>query len=205
MRSFVDFYVVLGVHPSASQETIHSAYRQMAKRYHPDVASTTHPTQKMQTINEAYQVLGNPDRRLKYDRLRYAMLHSQEATVRSAYRAPGPTPQPHAGPFGAGMHDAPPRAAPRPSRQSETSGSVPHQESDTAQTGTARISRFVPKFARAFLPPRSWQPLLLLLIPILYLLLIATNRAEVFGACVLIVTIFSILDVLAFLSHPPRP
>ena len=205
MRSFVDFYAVLGVHPTSSQEAIRAAYRQMAKRYHPDVASTTHPTQKMQIINEAYQVLGHPDRRLKYDRLRYAIRVSQEATARSGYRAPSPPRPPHAGPFGTSAHDSPASQPPKRNRQSYTSGSAPYQESTSAQTTPAFVSRLIRQFARAFFPPKSWQPLLLLVAPTLYILFIATGWPGFFGACILAMVVYGVLDLIAFRSHPPRP
>ncbi len=63
-----DYYKVIGVTPGASEEEIKSAYRRMAKKYHPDA----HPgdsgcERKFREINEAYGVLGDPKKRKKYD------------------------------------------------------------------------------------------------------------------------------------------
>ncbi len=60
-----DFYAVLGVHPHAEDIVIKAAYRAMSKQYHPDkgLGSTRH----MQAINEAYQVLSDPQLRSAYD------------------------------------------------------------------------------------------------------------------------------------------
>lgn len=63
-----DYYKVLGVTPGAAEEEIKSAYRRMAKQYHPDA----HPgdeecERKFREINEAYGVLGDPEKRKKYD------------------------------------------------------------------------------------------------------------------------------------------
>lgn len=64
-----DYYKVLGVDKNASQEQIKSAYRKLAKQYHPDL----HPgdnaaAEKFKEVNEAYSVVGDPDKRGKYDR-----------------------------------------------------------------------------------------------------------------------------------------
>lgn len=63
-----DYYEVLGVPRDASQEEIKKAYRRLARKYHPD-ANPDDPSavEKMKEINEAYEVLGNPEKRAKYD------------------------------------------------------------------------------------------------------------------------------------------
>jgi len=66
-----DFYAIFGVPPSASQEEIRAAHRELVKRYHPDIYSTgddkARATERLQAINEAYAVLGNAERRKEYD------------------------------------------------------------------------------------------------------------------------------------------
>jgi hypothetical protein len=66
-----DFYAIFGVPPSATQEEIRTAHRELVKRYHPDIYSTSgdkaRATEKLREINEAYAVLGNVERRKAYD------------------------------------------------------------------------------------------------------------------------------------------
>lgn len=64
-----DYYAILGVSRNASEKDIKQAYRRLARKYHPDV----HPgdkaaEEKFKEINEAYEVLSDPDKRAKYDR-----------------------------------------------------------------------------------------------------------------------------------------
>jgi len=67
---YVDYYNTLGVDKSASQENIKKEYRKLAKKYHPDLnRKTKGAEEKFKTINEAYQVLGDPEKRKKYDDL----------------------------------------------------------------------------------------------------------------------------------------
>ena len=69
--SDVNFYQVLGVGQSASADEIRSAYRDLVKRYHPDLfhaaGEKATATEKLRQINEAYAVLGNSERRQRYD------------------------------------------------------------------------------------------------------------------------------------------
>jgi DnaJ-class molecular chaperone len=60
-----DFYSTLGVSKSASQDEIKSAYRKLAKQHHPDLGGDA---DKFKSINEAYDVLGDPNKRAEYDR-----------------------------------------------------------------------------------------------------------------------------------------
>mmetsp|Transcript_31717 Transcript_31717/g.51173 ORF Transcript_31717/g.51173 Transcript_31717/m.51173 type:complete len:456 (-) Transcript_31717:68-1435(-) len=64
---FVDFYEVLGVTKDSDEKTIKSRYRELARKFHPDVNKDPAAEEKFKKINEAYEVLGDPDRRKKYD------------------------------------------------------------------------------------------------------------------------------------------
>jgi curved DNA-binding protein len=68
---FKDYYAVLGVAPGSDDETIKQAYRKLARQYHPDVRpGDKQAEERFKEINEAYQALGDPERRKKYDELR---------------------------------------------------------------------------------------------------------------------------------------
>jgi molecular chaperone DnaJ len=62
-----DFYQILGVTRSADSKEIKSAYRKLAKQYHPDANPGNDTTEKFQEINRAYEVLNDPDLKRKYD------------------------------------------------------------------------------------------------------------------------------------------
>lgn len=67
---FKDYYNVLGVGRDASQEDIKAAYRKLARKWHPDVnAGDTAAEKRFKEINEAHEVLGDPETRRKYDTL----------------------------------------------------------------------------------------------------------------------------------------
>lgn len=67
---FQDYYSVLGVSKTATQPEIKKAFRALARKYHPDVAKDKATAEdRFKNINEAYEVLGNPEKRKKYDNL----------------------------------------------------------------------------------------------------------------------------------------
>lgn len=67
---FKDYYEALGVKPEASDAEIKSAYRRLARKYHPDVSKEADAEDKFKAVNEAYEALREPDRRKAYDDLR---------------------------------------------------------------------------------------------------------------------------------------
>lgn len=63
-----DYYSVLGVPRDAAQEEIKKAYRQLARKYHPDVSTEPDAEERFKEINSAYEVLSDPEKRQMYDR-----------------------------------------------------------------------------------------------------------------------------------------
>lgn len=81
---YKDYYKTLGVSRSASADEIRSAYRKLAMKYHPDRnAGNKQAEEKFKEINEAYQVLSDPQKRARYDQL---------GSAYSDYRRRGGTP-----------------------------------------------------------------------------------------------------------------
>lgn len=66
---YKDYYETLGVKRDATEAEIKSAYRKLARKYHPDVNKTKEAEEKFKEINEAYEVLGDKQKRQRYDSL----------------------------------------------------------------------------------------------------------------------------------------
>lgn len=66
---YKDYYEILGVRRDETQANIKSAYRKLARKYHPDVNKEKGAAEKFKDINEAYEVLSDPDKRARYDQL----------------------------------------------------------------------------------------------------------------------------------------
>lgn len=75
-----DYYEVLGISRSASQDEIKKAYRKLAMKYHPDVNKDPDAEEKFKEINEANEVLSDPDKRAAYDRFGFAGVSGQTGT-----------------------------------------------------------------------------------------------------------------------------
>jgi len=66
---FKDYYQILGVDKNADVESIKKAYRKKARKYHPDVSKEADSEVRMKEVNEAWEVLGDAERRVAYDSL----------------------------------------------------------------------------------------------------------------------------------------
>src|SRR5690349_1329410 len=65
---FIDYYKILGINKNATQDEIRAAYRKLARKHHPDLnQNDKEANKKFQQINEANEVLSDPDKRKKYD------------------------------------------------------------------------------------------------------------------------------------------
>jgi curved DNA-binding protein len=67
---FKDYYDTLGVPPGADADVIKSAYRKLARKFHPDVSKEKNAEERFKAVNEAYEVLKDPAKRQAYDQLR---------------------------------------------------------------------------------------------------------------------------------------
>ncbi|MBV8490161.1 MAG: DnaJ domain-containing protein [Candidatus Eremiobacteraeota bacterium] len=111
--NFKDYYTVLGVPKGAAEKDIKSAYRKLARKWHPDQnpENVKEAEKRFQEISEAYEVLGDPEKRKKYDMLGPNWQQAaQQAEQQRRYRTtqdfdfgnfgPGPGGAPGAGPSG---------------------------------------------------------------------------------------------------------
>ncbi|SHF18786.1 DnaJ C-terminal domain-containing protein [Dysgonomonas macrotermitis] len=77
--AFIDYYSVLGLTKTATADDIKKAYRKLARKYHPDVNPNNEEAhQKFQQINEANEVLSDPEKRKKYDEYGENWKHAEE-------------------------------------------------------------------------------------------------------------------------------
>lgn len=87
---FMDYYKILGVPKNASADDIKKAYRKLARQYHPDTNKDPQAHKKFQEINEANEVLGDPENRKKYDKYGKDWQHGEQyEKARQAQQAQG--------------------------------------------------------------------------------------------------------------------
>lgn len=96
-RAYIDYYKILGVDKNASQDDIKKAFRKLARKYHPDLnPNDPSAKDKFQEINEANEVLSDPEKRKKYDEYGEHWKHADEFEAQKKARQ-------HAGGGGGGF------------------------------------------------------------------------------------------------------
>jgi curved DNA-binding protein len=84
---FVDYYKILGIDKTATPKDIKNAYRKLARKYHPDLnPNDKNAKQNFQQINEANEVLSDPEKRRKYDQYGKEWQHADEFEKAKQYR-----------------------------------------------------------------------------------------------------------------------
>ena len=92
--AYIDYYKILGVDKSASQDDVKKAYKKLARKYHPDLnPNDPDAHRKFQEINEANEVLSDPEKRKKYDQYGENWKHADEFEAQQQqYRQYGAAP-----------------------------------------------------------------------------------------------------------------
>lgn len=88
---FKDYYKVLGLERSAEQKAISKAFRRLAREHHPDVNKAKGAEDRFKEVNEAYQVLGDPSKRARYDQM-YEAYQRGGVDWQQIFRGAGQTP-----------------------------------------------------------------------------------------------------------------
>ena len=167
-----DYYQVLGVESKATAEQIKKSYRELARRYHPDINPSADAATKIKGINEAYHTLGDPERRATYDAER--LFHQVSAASAPSAGPSRPDTSPYrgadssrpAGPAGSAGAQKPGTgfgydgfgrtgSAPRPtsaSRPSNSSPGTPSQPSSAARK--ALVESYLAEAQLAFINHR---------------------------------------------------
>jgi curved DNA-binding protein len=83
--AYKDYYDVLGVPRDADQDTIRRAYRKLARKLHPDINSDSDAEDRFKELGEAYEVLSDPDKRERYDRLGTDWREQEQQTPEASF------------------------------------------------------------------------------------------------------------------------
>lgn len=86
---FKDYYKILGVEPDADTKAIKSAYRKLARKYHPDVSEQRDAEDRFKEVTEAYEVLGDAKKRAEYDELRQYGQAGEQFRPPPGWESPG--------------------------------------------------------------------------------------------------------------------
>src|SRR5215216_4953136 len=106
MAQTKDYYAVLGVSSTATQDEIKKQYRRLAKKYHPDAnANDPKASEQFKEISEAYNVVGDAEKRKQYDEMRRLGAFAGFGGGRSSTRSSSGGPRPSGGSPGAGSQD----------------------------------------------------------------------------------------------------
>ncbi len=85
--AYIDYYKILGVDKSASQEDIRKAFKKLARKHHPDLnPNDPDAKRRFQEINEANEVVGDPEKRKKYDQYGEHWQHADQFEAQQQYR-----------------------------------------------------------------------------------------------------------------------
>lgn len=88
--AFIDYYKILGIDKTASAKEVKDAYRKLARKYHPDLNPNNQDAKaNFQQINEANEVLSDPEKRKKYDQYGKDWQHAEEFEKQKQYQSSG--------------------------------------------------------------------------------------------------------------------